>query len=54
MAESDSSSNVASVAIVVLVLAALVAGYFLFFAGDGAPAVDVPEEINVDVDTGGE
>jgi hypothetical protein len=55
MAESNNSSNVAVVAIVVLVLLALVAGYFLFVGGgDDGAVIDVPEQIDVDVDTGGE
>lgn len=52
--ESNGSSNVAAVAIVALVLLALVAGYFLFLRSDsGAPSIDVPEEVDINVNTDG-
>ena len=51
MADNNSSA-VASVAIVVLVVLALIAGYFLFLRGGGEAAPDAPE-INVELGTEG-
>jgi hypothetical protein len=51
----NSSSNVATVAIVVLVLVAIIAGYLLFFrGGTTAPATPTGPDIEINLGGGGD